>query len=428
MGFSSELALLSVCLRNPVCVDEANSMGLKKDHFEHPHHRIVWGQFVIDRAAGIGPDKATVYDKFEDVIGNGRPFSDYVEFCDLIKRIERTPGSQNNIDAYVGAVIQLARRRHIVRLCQNIIASEEEKEPFSEILKYSASIVGVTTWAPEGRSQPRLAHDIVKDYLEDLEAQRLGLKTSTLVQTGIKELDRILLVRPGQMVVVGGRPKMGKTHLMISLLTNIARNYDRPTLFVSAEMNEMQIGERIASSDADLGESADDVRGARDGILNNWKGAPVYFDDKPKTLGAALMSIRVQKKQLDISAAAVDYLQLLKLPPSTSRERQVAEASSAFKRLSMELNIPIFVVAQLNRSCEFRENKRPILSDLRDSGQIEQDADAVVFVYRHAVYNEDHEPASDAEVIVRAQRNGPTGTAMCSWTPGRGWFGSSNAF
>ena len=88
----------------------------------------------------------------------------------------------------------------------------------------------------------------------------------------------------------------------------------------------------------------------------------------------------------------------------------------------MELDIPIFVVAQLNRSCEFRENKRPILSDLRDSGQIEQDADAVVFVYRHAVYNEDHDPASDAEVIVRAQRNGPMGTAMCKWEPGRGWF------
>ena len=116
MGFSSELALLSVCLRSPVCVDEANSMGLKKDHFEHPHHRILWGQFVIDRASGIGPDKATIYDKFEDRIGSGRPFKDFTEFGDLVQKIERTPGSRNNIDAYVGSVIQVARRRHIVRL------------------------------------------------------------------------------------------------------------------------------------------------------------------------------------------------------------------------------------------------------------------------------------------------------------------------
>ena len=84
MGFSSEKALLSVCLRNPICVDEANSIGLRRDHFDHPHHRILWGQFVIDRAAGIGPDKATIYDKFEDKIGGGRPFVDYTEFSSLI--------------------------------------------------------------------------------------------------------------------------------------------------------------------------------------------------------------------------------------------------------------------------------------------------------------------------------------------------------
>ena len=100
----------------------------------------------------------------------------------------------------------------------------------------------------------------------------------------------------------------------------------------------------------------------------------------------------------------------------------MAEASSSFKRLSMELNIPIFVVAQLNRSCEFRENKRPILSDLRDSGQIEQDADAVIFVYRHSVYDTDYPGTDEAEVIVRAQRNGPTGTAFCQWVPGKGGF------
>jgi replicative DNA helicase len=88
----------------------------------------------------------------------------------------------------------------------------------------------------------------------------------------------------------------------------------------------------------------------------------------------------------------------------------------------MELDIPVFVVAQLNRSCEFRENKRPILSDLRDSGQIEQDADAVVFVYRHGVYDSAYEDSDEAEVIVRAQRNGPTGTSLCRWKPGRGWF------
>lgn len=417
---------MSVCLRDPVAVDEAVSLGIKKDHFDHPYYRILWGQFARDRAAGIGPDRATLYDRFADRIGSGKAFDDYDAFGSVVDSIETTPGSRKNVETYVGSIIQGARRKHIVRLANMVIASNADNEPFSELLRHSSSMASVTTWTPEGRSAPRMAHDITKDYLEDLEAQRLGLKTSTLVPCGVRSLDNILRVRPGQMIVVGGRPKMGKTHLMISILSSVARTQDRPTLFVSAEMNEMQIGERIASSEADLGSSAEEVQRARTSILETWKDVPIYFDDKPKSLGAALMSIRVQKRQLDISAAAIDYLQLLKLPQSTSRERQVAEASSSFKRLSMELNIPIFVVAQLNRSCEFRENKRPILSDLRDSGQIEQDADAVVFVYRHGVYNTDYEDSDEAEIIVRAQRNGPTGTALCRWKPGRGWFTDRN--
>tara|TARA_Y100001970_G_scaffold9907_1_gene11696 strand:+ start:1619 stop:2899 length:1281 start_codon:yes stop_codon:yes gene_type:complete len=418
----SERAILSVCLRHPVCVDEAESLGLKKDHFADPHNRITWALFVRERKAGIGPDRATIYDRMEGNVGSSKPFSLWEDLEYYIKTVDAANANRNNIETYVSSVIQEARRQYIVDSCRNILACEEDRLPFSEILKLSSSISSATTWTPEGRSEPRTAHDITKDYLEDLEAQRLGLRSNTLVQTGMPSLDRILQIRPGQMIVVGGRPKMGKTHLMISLLSSISRLQEKPTLFVSAEMNEMQIGERIASSDARLGNTAEDVSRVSGDILSKWEGVQTYFDDKPKSLGAALMSIRVQKKRLGICAAAVDYLQLLKLPQSTSRERQVAEASSAFKRLSMELDIPIFVVAQLNRSCEFRENKRPILSDLRDSGQIEQDADAVVFVYRHVVYNEDHDPASDAEVIVRAQRNGPMGTAMCKWEPGRGWF------
>tara|TARA_R100000306_G_scaffold53770_1_gene50791 strand:- start:961 stop:2244 length:1284 start_codon:yes stop_codon:yes gene_type:complete len=426
MALSSEKALLCVCLRDPVCVDEAQALGIKKDHFDHPHYRILWAQFVKDRTAGIGPDRATLFDRFEDRIGEGKKFDSYQTFGTIVETVERTPATRKNVEAYVATIVEAARRKHIVSLAHRVIESDLDQEPFSEILKYSASIATVTTWAPEGRSEPKLAYDLARDYLEDLEAQRLGLKTNTLLKSGIDSLDNILYVRPGQMVVIGGRPKMGKTHLMISVLRNIARIHDKPTLFVSAEMNEAQIGERIASSEAPLGKTAQDVVSVRESILSSWDGVPIYFDDKPKSLGAALMSIRLQKRNLDISAAAIDYLQLLKLPQSTSRERQVAEASSAFKRLSMELDIPIFVVAQLNRSCEFRENKRPILSDLRDSGQIEQDADAVVFVYRHSVYDADYPGTDEAEVIVRAQRNGPTGTAFCRWEPGSGWFRGRN--
>jgi len=422
MAFHSEKALLSLCLRSPVVVDEASAVGLKRDHFAFPLYRLLWEAFVKDRERGVGPDRATICDRFSERIGLNKPFSDWAHFNTVIDEVERVPALRGNVEHYVETIIESARRQYIVDTARRIIGHEEGGSPFSDILKASSAISNVASWTPEGRSEPRTAHEITKDYLDDLQAQRMGLKTSTLVVTGIQALDEILRVRPGQMIIIGGRPKMGKSQLMFTLLANIARYNGAPTTAISAEMNEMQIGERIATSEASLGMTAEELDLVRDSVLARWEGLPVYFDDKPKSLGGALMSIRTQKKKHNICAAAVDYLQLLKLPESNSRERQVAEASSAFKRLSMELDIPIFVLAQLNRSCEYRENKRPILSDLRDSGQIEQDADAVLFVYRHSVYCEDHDTPSDAEIIVRAQRNGPIGTAHCKWEPGSGWF------
>ena len=424
MAFDSEKAVLALCLRDPVVVDEALSVGLKKDHFSFPLYRILFTAFIEDRERGVGPDRATVSERFSSKIGEGRPFTDWPHFTRVVDEIERVPAIRGNVEHYAENVVEAARRQYIVDTARRILDHEEGGSSFSELLRVSAAITNAASWTPEGRSAPRTAYEITKDYLEDLQAQRMGLRTSTLVSTGIPSLDSILKVRPGQMIIIGGRPKMGKSAVMMTLLSNIARYNGAPTLSISAEMNEMQIGERIAMAEADLGETAEDLERVREEVLSRWEGLPVYYDDKPKTLGAALMSIRTQKASRDICAAAVDYLQLLKLPKANSRERQVAEASSSFKRLSMELNIPIFVLAQLNRNCEFRENKRPMLSDLRDSGQIEQDADAVLFVYRHSVYDEDHEPASDVEIIVRAQRNGPTGTAYCKWEPGNGWFES----
>ena len=424
MAFDSEKAILALCLRSPIVVDEATAVGIKRDHFSSPTHRLFWSAFVEDRERGIGPDRATLTERFADKVGERRHFTDWQHFGKVMDDITSVPAIRKNVEHYVSNVIETARRQYMVDAARRILDHEESGSPFSELIKLSSTITNLASWAPEGRSEPRTAHDITKDYLDDLQAQRMGLKTNTLISTGIPALDSILKVRPGQMVIIGGRPKMGKSAVMMTLLSNIARYNGAPTLSISAEMNEMQIGERIAMSEANLGETAEDLEGVRSKILSRWDGLPVYYDDKPKSLGAALMSIRMQKSNLDICAAAVDYLQLLKLPKENSRERQVAEASSAFKRLSMELNIPIFVLAQLNRSCEYRENKRPMLSDLRDSGQIEQDADAVIFVYRHSVYDEDHEPVSDLEMIVRAQRNGPTGTAHCSWEPGNGWITS----
>tara|TARA_R110002020_G_scaffold60451_2_gene163724 strand:- start:1721 stop:3007 length:1287 start_codon:yes stop_codon:yes gene_type:complete len=419
---NSERALLALCLRRPEAVDDALSHGLKASYFGSGKHRLLWKGFAEDRARGIGPDEATLYDRHESYVGEGRIFDSWKSFNDFIKELKVSPSSKHSLSGYVEKIAESARRRQIVGAAQSLIAMEQDSYSMESILEEASKITSASNWAPEGASDPLLAYDIVEDYFDELEAQRRGERATTLVLTGVKALDDILIVRPGQMVVVGGRPKQGKTHLTISILKNIAKIYSKPALMISAEMGRVQLGERMATSGAKMGITVGEAQSARELVLEQWQGVPLYFDDKPKSINSAITAIRTAKRKLGICVAAVDYLQLLKMGNDSNRERQVAEASSSLKRLAMELDIPIFVVAQLNRKADYRDNKRPVLSDLRDSGQIEQDADAVAFVYRPASYDDEYEPKSDVEVIVRAQRNGPTGTARCHWEPGEGWF------
>ena len=419
---SSERALLALCLRRPEAVDDALSHGLRAGYFGNGKNRLLWKGFVEDRARGAGPDEATLYDRHETYVGRGRIFDSWADFNDFVKRLLSTPCSHHNLPGYVERIAESARRRQIVNAAQSLIAMEQGSYSMEAMLEEASKITSASCWAPEGSSDPLLAYDIVEDYFDEIEAQRRGERATTLVLTGIDALDGILRVRPGQMVVIGGRPKQGKTHLTISVLKNIAKTYTKPALMISAEMGRVQLGERMATSGARVGTTLGQAQSARGQVLPQWEGVPLYFDHKPKSINSAITSIRTAKRKLGICVAAVDYLQLLKMGADSSRERQVAEASSSLKRLAMELDIPIFVVAQLNRKADYRDNKRPLLSDLRDSGQIEQDADAVAFVYRPVAYDDEYEPKSDVEVIVRAQRNGPTGTARCHWEPGEGWF------
>ena len=419
---SSERALLALCLRRPETVDDALSHGLKAGYFGDSKNWLLWKGFVEDRANGAGPDEATLYDRHSLYVGQGRPFDTWEKFNRFVRGVISTPSSHHNLPGYVSRIAESARRRQIINAAHSLIAMEEGSHSMESVLEEASKITSATTWAPEGSSDPLLAYDIVEDYFDEIEAQRRGERATTLVLTGVAALDDILMVRPGQMVVIGGRPKQGKTHLTISILKNIAKIYSKPALMISAEMGRVQLGERMATSGARIGNTLGEAQSARDQVLSQWDGVPMYFDDKPKSINSAITAIRTAKRKLGICVAAVDYLQLLKMGADSNRERQVAEASSSLKRLAMELDIPVFVVAQLNRKADYRDNKRPLLSDLRDSGQIEQDADAVAFVYRPASYDDESEPTSDVEVIGRAQRNGPRGTARCHWEPGEGWF------
>ena len=215
---------------------------------------------------------------------------------------------------------------------------------------------------------------------------------------------------------------MGKSQLALSLMANVSKKYG-PTLFCSAEMGKDALARRIISSDADI-KQTDPTGFAEETakVFREWSGVPMFFDYRARSFNNVCASIRFAHRKLGIKAAAVDYLQLLEMDGGRTEEEEIGRASKGFKNLAEDLGIPIVLLVQVNRRCEERNDKRPVMSDIRGSGRVEQDADAVVFVYREAYYNESFARPSQVELLVRANRHGPSGTGIAFWRPGGGWF------
>ena len=266
------------------------------------------------------------------------------------------------------------------------------------------------------------AEDLVMDWAGRRQAVLNGEIESDEIGWDIHAMDRFVSAGPGHLVVIGGRPKMGKSQLALSLMANISRNHG-PTLFCSAEMGRDALARRILSSSTDI--KTDDPRAFSEGtarVFSEWQGVPMYFDYKARSFQAVSSSIRFAHRKHGIRAAAIDYLQLLEMDGARTEEEEIGRASKGFKNLAESLGIPILLLVQVNRRCEERADKRPVMSDIRGSGRVEQDADAVIFVYRESYYNERFARPSQVELLIRANRHGPAGTGIAFWRPGGGWF------
>ena len=248
----------------------------------------------------------------------------------------------------------------------------------------------------------------------------------TGLTTGFIDLDRMTSgLQPSDLVIVAGRPSMGKTSFAMNLIENAALASDRPLMVFSMEMPAEQLVIRMLSS---LGRI--DQGRVRTGKLeqDDWpklasateklKGTQVFIDDTPALTPTELRS-RVRKlvrEQGDLGMIMVDYLQLMRVAGSSEgRTAEISEISRSLKAIAKEFKCPVVALSQLNRSLEQRPNKRPVNSDLRESGAIEQDADVIMFIYRDEVYNEDSPDKGVAEIIIGKQRNGPIGTCRLSF-------------
>lgn len=255
------------------------------------------------------------------------------------------------------------------------------------------------------------------------------------LKTGFDDLDdKIVRMEAGDLIVLGARPSMGKTTFAMNIVTKLSVRENKPTLVFSLEMPKEKLFERAVSDlsgvDYQRIRTKKLLKGDAEKIsaaLKVLMAAPIIVEDEP---GLSIEKITARankaKRDHDIKFIMADYLQLIKLPPSLANNRNVgvSEISRGLKEIAKNLKVPFMALSQLSRDLERRPNKRPVNSDLRDSGSIEQDADLIVFIYRDEVYNPDSPDKGTAEIIIGKQRNGPIDTVRLAFKGGQSRFES----
>ena len=296
-------------------------------------------------------------------------------------------------------------------------------EPNELVEKAEASLYKI---AHDDRTgELRAIEAVLHDELAKLERVSREGVAITGTPSGFKDIDELTGgFQPGNLIVLAARPAMGKSALVTNIAQNASVDHGRPVALFSLEMSETELAQRFIAAEAKL--NGDDLRKGRV-RPDRWPkvvkateklaAAPLYIDDS-SDLG--VMEMRAKARRLHarepLGLVIVDYLQLMRPEPGTdSRVEQIGSISRGLKILARELNIPVIAVSQLSRAVESRPDKKPLLSDLRESGQIEQDADLVMFIYRDEYYNRDSERPGEADIIIAKHRNGPVGEVVLTF-------------
>jgi len=262
--------------------------------------------------------------------------------------------------------------------------------------------------------------DLVKEAYDELDQRSQGGGGLTGVESGFRELDKITAgLQKGELIIIAGRPSMGKTAFALNIAEHVALAHNNPVAIFSMEMSASSLAQRMISS---LGRvNAHSVKTGKleekdwhriDGAIQQMRDAPIYIDDTPSLTPIEIRARarRIQREK-GLKLIVIDYLQLMQVSGSKeNRATEISEISRNLKALARELNIPIIALSQLNRSVEQRTDKKPQMSDLRESGAIEQDADLIAFIYREEVYDPETDKKGIALIDIAKQRNGAIGS------------------
>jgi len=418
-SIEAEQSVLGGLLLDNAAWDRVADVLGEQDFYRHDH-RLIWQH--IARLVGLArpADVITVHESLESA---GKS-NDAGGLAYLNALAHNTP-SAANIRRYAEIVRERAMLRKLVSIADEISSAAfnpQGKEARQLLDEAESKVFQIAQEGARGTAgfqeiQPLLAQ--VVERIDEL-YHREGDSDVTGVPTGFTDLDKMTSgLQAGDLIIVAGRPSMGKTTLAMNMAEHVAIEQGLPVAVFSMEMGAVQLAMRMLGSVGML-----DQHRMRTGKLHNddWprvthavekmQNAQVYIDETP-ALGA--MEVRARARRLSrqcgkLGLIIIDYLQLMSGSGSENRATEISEISRSLKALARELECPLIALSQLNRSLEQRPNKRPVMSDLRESGAIEQDADLILFIYRDEVYNPDSPDKGTAEIIIGKQRNGPIGT------------------
>ncbi|MBP7319431.1 MAG: replicative DNA helicase [Lachnospiraceae bacterium] len=420
-NLEAEKSVLGSMLMDKDAIVTASEI-LLKDDFYSQHYGVMFEAMVELYNEGMPVDPVTLQNK---VIKKGLP--EQFTGADRIREILMSVPTSANVKYYATIVNEKSMARKLIRTTEGIanecylgnesletIMSDTEKQIFALLQNRSG-----------GDYMP--ISQVVLNALDKIEKAAHNKSSVTGISTGFSDLDyKTSGLQPSDLVLLAARPSMGKTAFVLNIAQYIATHQNLCTAIFSLEMSKEQLVNRLLSV-----ESRVDAQLIRNGSLQDadWErlveaagvigGSNLIIDDTPGISIAELRSkCRKYSLEKDLKIIIIDYLQLMSGSGKTeSRQQEISDISRSLKSLARELKVPVLALSQLSRQVEQRPDHRPMLSDLRESGAIEQDADVVMFLYRDDYYNKDTEDKNIAEVIIAKQRNGPTGTVNLVWLP-----------
>ena len=432
----AEMSLLGAMIVDPKMIADVIGIVSQPDDFAKAGHGTIFQHMVALYDATATMEIVSLVQRLKD-----HGVLDDVGGAAYLMDLAEGVATAANAAEYARIVREKATLRELIRAAGEILvdAHQSRQDPVITLGEAESRIFAIAQ-RREARAASTL-RELLDETIRTLE-QNEG-KHVTGVPTGFVDLDRMTSgLQPGDLIIVAGRPSMGKTAFSVNIGETVAVESGLPVAIFSMEMGGTQLAMRMLGSVGRLdqhrlktGRLNDDDWPRLTHAIQKMNDAQIYIDETP-----ALNSIELRARSRRLSRTCgklgliiVDYLQLMSAnSPGENRATEISEISRNLKGLAKELNCPVIALSQLNRSLEQRPNKRPVMSDLRESGAIEQDADLILFIYRDEVYNPDSPDKGMAEIIIGKQRNGPIGsvrmTFLGQYTKFENYTGSSSPY